>query len=79
MALSFSTIAQLRAQSVSCSVANKVYVAPGQMGQARVVLNNWDKKVTVNRVSYTLTVDGVTGEERDVEPDPESTISWSRS
>ena len=67
MALSFSSIAQLRAQSVSCSVANKVYVAPGQMGQARVVLNNWDKQVTVNRVSYTLTVDGVTGEERDVE------------
>ena len=47
--------------------ANKVYVAPGQQGQARVLLNNWEKRREVKRVSYTLTIGGVTGEEHVLE------------
>lgn len=61
--LFYSIVFQLSAQNVSCSVANKVYVAPGQQGQARVLLNNWEKRREVKRVSYTLTIGGVTGEE----------------
>ena len=49
-ALFYSFVNQLSAQNVSCSVANKVYVAPGQLGQARVLLNSWDRKSAVDRV-----------------------------
>ena len=42
--LFYSIVFQLSAQNVSCSVANKVYVAPGQQGQARVLLNNWGEE-----------------------------------
>ena len=66
-ALSYSFVTQLSAQNVSCSVANKVYVAPGQQGQARVLLNSWDRKSVVDRVGYALTIDGVTGQERILE------------
>lgn len=48
-------------------MANQVYVAPGQQGQARVLLNNWEKRREVKRVSYTLTIGGVTGEEHVLE------------
>ena len=48
-------------------MANKVYVAPGQLGQARVLLNSWDRKSVVDRVGYALTIDGVTGQERILE------------
>ena len=65
--LFYSIVFQLSAQNVSCSVANKVYVAPGQQGQARVLLNNWEKRREVKRVSYTLTIGGVTGEEHVLE------------
>ena len=66
-ALFYSFVNQLSAQNVSCSVANKVYVAPGQLGQARVLLNSWDRKSAVDRVGYALTIDGVTGQERILE------------
>ena len=66
-ALFSSFVNQLSAQNVSCSVANKVYVAPGQLGQARVLLNSWDRKSAVDRVGYALTIDGVTGQERILE------------
>ena len=66
-ALFYSFVTQLSAQNVSCSVANKVYVAPGQLGQARVLLNSWDRKSVVDRVGYALTIDGVTGQERILE------------
>ena len=66
-ALFSSFVTQLSAQNVSCSVANKVYVAPGQLGQARVLLNSWDRKSVVDRVGYALTVGGVTGQERILE------------
>ena len=66
-ALFYSFVTQLSAQNVSCSVANKVYVAPGQQGQARVLLNSWDRKSVVDRVGYALTIDGVTGQERILE------------
>ena len=66
-ALFSSFVNQLSAQNVSCSVANKVYVAPGQLGQARVLLNSWDRKSVVDRVGYALTIDGVTGQERILE------------
>ena len=66
-ALFSSFVTQLSAQNVSCSVANKVYVAPGQLGQARVLLNSWDRKSVVDRVGYALTIDGVTGQERILE------------
>ena len=66
-ALFSSFVTQLSAQNVSCSVANKVYVAPGQQGQARVLLNSWDRKSVVDRVGYALTIDGVTGQERILE------------
>ena len=66
-ALFSSFVTQLSAQNVSCSVANKVYVAPGQLGQARVLLNSWDRKSAVDRVGYALTVGGVTGQERILE------------
>ena len=66
-ALFYSFVNQLSAQNVSCSVANKVYVAPGQLGQARVLLNSWDRKSVVDRVGYALTIDGVTGQERILE------------
>ena len=65
--LFYSIVFQLSAQNVSCSVANKVYAAPGQQGQARVLLNNWEKRREVKRVSYTLTIGGVTGEEHVLE------------
>ena len=48
-------------------MANKVYVAPGQLGQARVLLNSWDRKSVVDRVGYALTIDGVTGQEHILE------------
>jgi len=67
VALFYSFVTQLSAQNVSCSVANKVYVAPGQQGQARVLLNSWDRKSVVDRVGYALTIDGVTGQERILE------------
>ena len=66
-ALFSSFVTQLSAQNVSCSVANKVYVAPGQLGQARVLLNSWDRKSAVDRVGYALTIGGVTGQERILE------------
>ena len=66
-ALFSSFVTQLSAQNVSCSVANKVYVAPGQLGQARVLLNSWDRKSAVDRVGYALTIDGVTGQEHILE------------
>ena len=66
-ALFYSFVTQLSAQNVSCSVANKVYVAPGQLGQARVLLNSRDRKSVVDRVGYALTIDGVTGQERILE------------
>lgn len=66
-ALFYSFVTQLSAQNVSCSVANKVYVAPGQLGQARVLLNSWDRKSVVDRVGYALTIDGVTGQEHILE------------
>ena len=66
-ALFSSFVTQLSAQNVNCSVANKVYVAPGQLGQARVLLNSWDRKSAVDRVGYALTVGGVTGQERILE------------
>lgn len=66
-ALFYSFVTQLPAQNVNCSVANKVYVAPGQQGQARVLLNSWDRKSVVDRVGYALTIDGVTGQERILE------------
>ena len=65
--LFYSIVFQLSAQNVSCAVANKVYAAPGQQGQARVLLNNWEKRREVKRVSYTLTIGGVTGEEHVLE------------
>ena len=65
--LFYSIVFQLSAQNVSCSVANKVYVAPGQQGQALVLLNNWEKRREVKRVSYTLTIGGSTGEEHVLE------------
>ena len=67
VSLFYSFVTQLSAQNVSCSVANKVYVAPGQLGQARVLLNSWDRKSAVDRVGYALTIDGVTGQERILE------------
>lgn len=66
-ALFSSFVTQLSAQNMSCSVANKVYVAPGQLGQARVLLNSWDRKSVVDRVGYALTIDGVTRQERILE------------
>ena len=40
---------------------------PGQQGQALVLLNNWEKRREVKRVSYTLTIGGSTGEEHVLE------------
>jgi len=60
-------ISPIKAQNVSCSVSNKVYVASGQTGKARVLLNNWERNYPVNSISYTLYLNGTTSEERNVE------------
>ena len=60
-------ISPIKAQNVSCSVSNKVYVASGQTGKARVLLNNWERNYPVNSISYTLYLNGITSEERNVE------------
>jgi len=60
-------ISPIKAQNVSCSVSNKVYVTSGQTGKARVLLNNWERNYPVNSISYTLYFNGATTEERNVE------------
>ncbi len=60
-------ISPIKAQNVSCSVSNKVYVTSGQTGKARVLLNNWEQNYQVNSISYTLYFNGATSEERNVE------------
>ena len=56
----------LQAQNVSCSLANKVYTAPGQMGKAYAILNNWERNTLVRKVGYTLNLNGKTTEERTI-------------
>ncbi len=60
-------ISPIKAQNVSCSVSNKVYVASGQTGKARVLLNNWERNYPVKSISYTLYLNGTTSEERNIE------------
>ena len=60
-------ISPIKAQNVSCSVSNKVYATSGQTGKARVLLNNWERNYPVNSISYTLYLNGITSEERNVE------------
>ena len=56
-------ISPVKAQNVSCSLANKVYTAPGQMGKAYAILNNWERNTLVHKVGYTLNLNGKTTEE----------------
>ncbi len=53
----------LQAQNVSCSLANKVYTAPGQMGKAHVLVTNWNRQ-EVKTISFTLTSEGTTSSEQ---------------
>ena len=59
-------ISPIKAQNVSCSLANKVYTAPGQMGKAYAILTNWERKTLVHKIGYTLTLNGTTTEERTI-------------
>ena len=59
-------ISPIKAQNVSCSLANKVYTAPGQMGKAYAILTNWERKTLVHKIGYTLTLNGKTTEERTI-------------
>ena len=59
-------ISPVKAQNVSCSLANKVYTAPGQMGKAYAILNNWERNTLVHQVGYTLHLNGKTTEERTI-------------
>ena len=59
-------ISPIKAQNVSCSLANKVYTAPGQMGKAYAILNNWERNTLVHKVGYTLNLNGKTTEERTI-------------
>ena len=59
-------ISPVKAQNVSCTLANKVYTAPGQMGKAYAILNNWERNTLVHKVGYTLNLNGKTTEERTI-------------